>query len=140
MLLGAPDVHFNISYSGDCGIIGISTEHEIGVDIERERPVADVSELTSLCFAEDERVDAEQAFLLAWTRKEACLKALGRGLQIRPDRVRCGCSDAPVTTRLNDAVVHIVSTRIANDLNLACAWRRPTGHRSAGSRLQLVSG
>lgn len=142
MLVGVPGLNFSLSYSGDYGVIGISTEHEIGVDIERERPIADVAELSSLCFADDEQSQAEQAFLVAWTRKEACLKALGRGLQIRPDRVRCGCTDAPAIARLNDAIVHIASTRLQTGHNLAWAWRSTVAasRKPPLSRLRLAKG
>lgn len=141
MLVEEPSLRFSLSYSGDCGLIGISTEFEIGVDLERQREVADATELATLCFASEERAEASRCFVLAWTRKEACLKALGRGLQIRPDRVCCGCSDRLRTVRLNHAVVHVGSAGLATGHHIAWAWREPAAPgRMSRSRPRITRG
>ena len=36
-----------------------------------------------------------RAFLLGWTRKEACMKAAGCGLQVEPSAIETGLSAAP---------------------------------------------
>lgn len=81
-------LHFNCSSSGDTALIAITTAGEIGVDLERHRPLgADLLQMAA-SFAPDERdgiaalvgKEQEQAFFDCWTRKEAVLKALGSGL------------------------------------------------------------
>jgi 4'-phosphopantetheinyl transferase len=82
------DVRFNLSNAGGVGLLGVTLGREIGVDLEPLRDVdwgPDIArqffsehEIRSL-FAFPER-DRSLAFLRAWTRKEAVLKAKGDGL------------------------------------------------------------
>jgi 4'-phosphopantetheinyl transferase len=82
----APD--FNVSHSGAHGLIAISFERRVGVDIEEARPSFDWRELeTSVLHHADKRVidatpEAQHsgAFLACWTAKEALLKAHGEGI------------------------------------------------------------
>jgi len=79
---------FNLSHSGRHAIIGVSHTHEIGVDVEELRPVPDAAAVARgqysarECEAVEALADPDKAsttFLDIWTRKEACLKALGPG-------------------------------------------------------------
>ncbi|WP_250453253.1 4'-phosphopantetheinyl transferase superfamily protein [Caballeronia sp. ATUFL_M2_KS44] len=82
----APD--FNVSHSGAQGLIAISFERRVGVDIEEARPSFDWRELeASVLHHADKRVmdatpDARRsgAFFACWTAKEALLKAHGDGI------------------------------------------------------------
>jgi len=83
------DLRFNLSHSGDIAVVAVATRHEVGVDVELvSRPrspealaprVLSREELAELAVA---GAPAEQrlAFLAAWTRKEAVLKASGTGI------------------------------------------------------------
>lgn len=83
-------VRFNLSHSQAVGLIAISDEAEIGVDIELMRPMPDAEDLARAHLTEAERralaalapARRDRAFLACWTRKEACLKAVGTGLGI----------------------------------------------------------
>lgn len=86
-----PDIHFNISHSADTLLIAISKIGAVGVDIEQARPQRrDFSGLVEKCFAASEidywkeLPDPEKAteFYRFWTRKEAFVKAVGRGLAL----------------------------------------------------------
>lgn len=97
-LADAPRCHFNLSHSEDLALVGIGDRSELGVDIEVLRPVDDAQPLARSHFtaaefdammALDERARAA-AFLRIWTRKEACLKALGTGLSIAPSSFEVG--------------------------------------------------
>ena len=86
---GAPS--FNLSHSGRYALIAISETHEVGADIEEFKPVGDLEALAEHHFTVRERSmwssdgpDGSRlaCFLRGWTRKEACLKALGAGLTI----------------------------------------------------------
>ena len=95
-LASQPDLHFNISHSGEYAVCAISP-YEVGVDIEcfvnrfaegdgRKR----MSSIAKKCFTEKERewflaLQEEQqaeAFALIWTRKEAYAKACGEGIRM----------------------------------------------------------
>lgn len=99
-LAGQTRWRFNLSYAGDTALIGIASGHEIGVDVEALRTIEDADALAAIYFnrdehaayrrSEDDRDDA--AFLRGWTRKEACLKALGVGLQLAPIELDTGLS------------------------------------------------
>ena len=88
---GARAPFFNISHSGRYALIAISHSEEIGVDIEVVRPLHDLEALADRHFSRNERrawrddsfIGAGPLrFLQGWTRKEACLKALGTGLAV----------------------------------------------------------
>lgn len=79
---------FNASHSGERLLIGLGQGADIGVDIECHRPLVDRDGLVRRYFSAAENTvyfclpeaAREQAFFGCWTRKEAFVKALGRGL------------------------------------------------------------
>jgi len=81
-------LHVNWSVSGDLAVLACSRAGPIGVDIELRRPLYNLSALVadffSVCEVEKWQTLAPtahtQAFYIGWTRKEACVKAQGRGL------------------------------------------------------------
>ncbi|WP_034761731.1 4'-phosphopantetheinyl transferase family protein [Rossellomorea vietnamensis] len=80
-------VHFNISYSGDWMLIGMSRS-PIGVDIERIRTIdyRNISRHFSLC--EQHYIHginqsvAEREYFRIWTGKESFVKYMGTGLKM----------------------------------------------------------
>jgi 4'-phosphopantetheinyl transferase len=84
-----PEVFFNVSHSGDAVLIAVA-ERPVGVDVEQPRRGLNARELAQrfYCAEEWEELrrlegnDQDQAFFRCWTRKEAIVKALGRGLQV----------------------------------------------------------
>ena len=68
-----PDVQFNISHSSGAVLVGIS-DQELGVDIERIRPVG---QRTMVRLA---HVTTEEAFFRSWVRREARAKRSGSGV------------------------------------------------------------
>jgi 4'-phosphopantetheinyl transferase len=83
-----PVLHFNVSHSDGLAVFAVG-HTRVGVDVERDRPVADADNLVNRFFSRREcdeyqalsPHDRPAAFLRAWTRKEAVLKAIGRGAQ-----------------------------------------------------------
>lgn len=73
---------FNLSHGGDCIAIALS-DSEIGVDIERLRPLPHADEVPRHVFHPDElrwlarQPHALGAFFRLWTSKESPLKAAG---------------------------------------------------------------
>jgi 4'-phosphopantetheinyl transferase len=84
----AVPLSFNLSHSGELAVVAVGEVSEIGVDVERIRPMPDWEEIAKGIFhqAETEWVRAAvadhraQAFFEVWTAKEAYVKASGRGL------------------------------------------------------------
>jgi len=82
------NVSFNLAYSGDHAILGVTRGVDIGVDLEQVASSEDWRDLAQRFFAPSEVAaiqslpDARQlsAFYTCWTRKEAFVKALGLGL------------------------------------------------------------
>ena len=81
-------LRFNVSHSDRHALLAIADGAEIGADIERVRPLADLDALAERVFSAGER-DAlarlpagrkEEAFFAGWTRKEAYIKAVGEGI------------------------------------------------------------
>jgi 4'-phosphopantetheinyl transferase len=81
-------LRFNLSHSGELGLVAVAAEAEVGIDVEAVRPRADLLGLTrrTLTEAEREAVEAagpggiERAFYRHWVAKEAFVKATGRGV------------------------------------------------------------
>lgn len=82
------NLHFNLAHSHSLVAIALALGREVGVDIEwRERSI-DWPSIAGRIFSEMELCemralsssDQELAFYHGWTRKEAYLKAIGKGL------------------------------------------------------------
>jgi 4'-phosphopantetheinyl transferase len=90
---------FNLSHSGDVALVAIAPDGEIGIDVEVPRALNDALELAARNFTPRECAELDGAppealartFLRCWTRKEACLKAIGSGLSIAPETFEAGC-------------------------------------------------
>jgi 4'-phosphopantetheinyl transferase len=92
-------LQFNLSHSDDWALIGMMRGEPIGVDIECRRPVKDALQLARRHFTPQEQqavqaaaegAERDRVFLRVWTRKEACLKALGLGLRLAPASFEAG--------------------------------------------------
>lgn len=123
-----PAVQFSLSYAGDVALIGIARDQAIGVDVERNRVVDDAADLAALHFDVDEqaayaasrRRGDTGAFLRGWTRKEACLKAIGTGLNLAPSSLHTGL-DGRARVAAGDIALELGSMRIGG---LIAAWAR----------------
>jgi 4'-phosphopantetheinyl transferase len=80
-LPGAPEVKFNLSRSHEMALIAVALGVEVGVDVERLRPLPEYAAIAERFFPPSERgVLDERDFFRRWTRIEAALKARGVGL------------------------------------------------------------
>ncbi len=81
-------IRFNMSHSDELAMVAVSRQRELGVDLERVRPVDEIESIVARSFAPAERLAFERVprparlatFYRYWTLKEACLKACGVGL------------------------------------------------------------
>jgi len=77
-------IYYNVSHSGDWILIAVARS-EIGVDIEFMNPVFDFKDVMPDIFIPGEvafvnELNPVERFFTLWTRKEALVKATGRGL------------------------------------------------------------
>ncbi|HEU5432554.1 MAG TPA: 4'-phosphopantetheinyl transferase superfamily protein [Thermomicrobiales bacterium] len=85
-------LEFNLSHADDVALVVVARGREVGVDIERVRPLPDLDAVAAVMFSPAERDLLAAAppdrrpdlFFKLWTHKEAYLKALGSGLSRRP--------------------------------------------------------
>lgn len=81
----APLLHYNISHAGDLVLLAVA-KTEVGVDVEQLNALFAFQELLDYSFSPAEKVFIETspvphyAFYQLWTRKEAFVKATGRGI------------------------------------------------------------
>lgn len=99
---GEPD--FNISHSGDLVVLAVAGQGSIGIDVEKIRPVdlkdfsRHLPEVTTLQKDYDDDT-ANTLFFDCWTRKEAVLKACGKGLSAPLDQVSLQADSASLYGR-----------------------------------------
>ena len=81
-------IEFNASHSGLYGLIAITLNNKVGVDIQKIKPVIDIKALSNRFFSDEERNELmklaknmqQDAFYLGWVRKESFIKAVGTGV------------------------------------------------------------
>ncbi len=86
--------HFNLSHSGDQLAIAVVQHCSVGIDVEQWKRKADYQALVKRCFAEEEQAywrslpdeHKKSEFYRFWTRKEAFVKATGRGIGLGLDQ------------------------------------------------------
>jgi 4'-phosphopantetheinyl transferase len=97
-----PLPELSISHSGELIAVAVTDGLPVGVDVEQERDVQvdDLARMTLSpgelsAFAEVPAADRDAAFFTIWSRKEALLKATGRGLSIPMTKVTVNAWDQP---------------------------------------------
>ncbi len=83
-------LNFNISHSDELAVATVSRTFELGVDVERLKPIPEALEIAESYFsgleaqwiAEAEGDERSKRFLRCWVIREACVKALGVGLSL----------------------------------------------------------
>jgi len=81
-------LRFNMSHSRGVGLVAVSDAREVGVDVEHVRADFATEEIARRFFSPREvaafnalpNTEQVAAFFRCWTRKEAYIKAIGRGL------------------------------------------------------------
>lgn len=94
MLAGDAEPQFNVSHSGDWGLVAVAP-FAVGVDVEQVREQRALPALQKRFLADGERdligrlsqSRGDAAFFIVWSRKEAYLKAAGFGLAAPLSRV-----------------------------------------------------
>lgn len=128
--------HFNLSHSQGGALIALSAGPEVGVDLEAARDLDDAAVLAARVFTPAEQEEwlrtpeplRSRAFLSGWTRKEACLKAIGSGLSVEPATFEAGLDPCNRMVRMGapgwPAHVEVHSLDLGPDWLGAVAWVR----------------
>lgn len=97
-LLPRCGLHFNLSHAADLLVVAVSRNRRLGVDLEPLPLDATVDSVAGLVFSPAERTALHgshtkercRLFARLWTRKEAFIKADGRGMALRLDHIDVG--------------------------------------------------
>ena len=89
-----PEIRFNLSHSGGHALYAVTYGREVGVDVEVVRPKPKAAALVERFFSTNEKAAFQKlqpheetaAFFAGWTRKEAYVKAVGKGLRFPLDQ------------------------------------------------------
>lgn len=81
-------LNFNLSHSAGLAICAIAKDRDLGIDLEKIVPCADLDDVATRCFPPEEQrmlqilqpPERETTFFRFWTRKEAELKCSGEGI------------------------------------------------------------
>lgn len=81
-------LRFNLSHSGNVALVAVARGRDLGVDVERIGPEAELEQIAPMVLSAGElaewtglpREDRVQGFFNAWSRKEAFIKAVGEGV------------------------------------------------------------
>jgi 4'-phosphopantetheinyl transferase len=93
---GPNALSFTVSHSDGLALYAIARGRQIGVDLERIRPIPGVEDIAARFFSTQENAalltlpapQRQKAFFTCWTRKEAYIKARGEGLSLPLDGFR----------------------------------------------------
>jgi 4'-phosphopantetheinyl transferase len=89
-------LHFNVSHSGDYAVFAFTRDYEVGIDLERIDKNIELEEMALIIFSQaelnyweklhpEEKVDF---FFKVWVKKEAFLKALGKGWLENDEKIK----------------------------------------------------
>lgn len=99
-------ISFNVSHSGNHGLIAVAPRGRLGVDVEERAPRRNLENLIEGVFSPREKAELEsldgcrqlRQFFRFWTIKEALVKAHGKGLSMKvaeleiPEDMRLGAT------------------------------------------------
>jgi len=105
-----PALQFNLAHSGSMVLYALTRGRDLGVDIEKVRPDFGGEALAGRFFAPGEvaalralpESDRTLAFFHGWTRKEAYIKAKGKGLAIPLDEFEVSLGPARLLSTMHE--------------------------------------
>ena len=109
---------FSLTHSRDVALVALSAGTPVGVDVEMVRPLPELEALIEFACTAHEQAELANAadlfartrlFMAFWTRKEAALKATGRGLRVSPRLIETALGPwvVPDPVGAPDKAVHV---------------------------------
>jgi 4'-phosphopantetheinyl transferase len=119
-IAGSAGIDFNMSHSDGLAVFAFTAGCEVGVDVERIRPLPDMQSIADRFFCSEEAAELmslaanqrEHGFYLCWSRKEAYIKAIGDGLSAPLDSFRVTLQPCQPARFIH----------LANDTSASKAW------------------
>jgi len=143
----APDqgLVFNVSHSGDVGLIAFAKDTALGVDVERIRTMAYQDAMAERCFSAGElacwkglpEAHRETAFFSFWSCKEAFVKASGEGIALGLNACVVDLSDRPRMVSVPDRCGKAVDWRLT-EIPAGDAHRAAVCHRGEPRSVQVA--
>jgi 4'-phosphopantetheinyl transferase len=125
-----PEWHFNLSHSVEKMLLAISHKNPVGMDIERIKSRHSIAGLVKKCFAISEQnywfnlpeTAQLKTFYDFWTRKEAVVKGIGRGIALGLNRCEINVNQPNEFLNLPvDEIWYTHSVEISSDYCAAIA-------------------
>ena len=141
-------VHFNLSNSNNIAAYAFSKMKDIGIDIEKIRPIPDMMDIAANNFTEKENVLIAQCdtdsrsdmFYRIWTRKEAVLKAQGVGLLVPLDSVDVSMSiDQKGPTQVNISGENQTAEIWVNEIDCASGYKAALAAHKAFQNITVTN-
>ncbi len=138
---------FNVAHSVGYTLVILARERRVGVDVERVREDLDHDSLARSYFTREERAALEQleeparreGFFACWTRKEAYIKATGRGLSTPLDSFRVSVSPAePAALVWVDGDVTETARWSLHDVPVAPGYAAAAAVEGSSTELRLL--
>jgi 4'-phosphopantetheinyl transferase len=129
----AENLRFNLSHAGDVLLLAVAAGFEVGIDVEISETDKSIIEMARVAFSlrEQEELSSlsspalqRDAFYRCWTRKEACLKACGRGFSLASDSFDVSLAAGEIsvqTVRCNLECWHVLDIELPHPYCAALA-------------------
>jgi 4'-phosphopantetheinyl transferase len=120
----------SISHSGEWVALALTSGEPVGVDVEEVR-AAEVDDLAGIAFSPAElatfaavpAAERRGAFFTYWSRKEAVLKATGKGMSVPMSKLTLTAHDAPPAVVASTATEVSVEGVRMTDLDAGASYR-----------------
>jgi 4'-phosphopantetheinyl transferase len=145
-VLGGGRLQFNLSHSGGMTVYAIGEGLDVGIDVERIRPLRDLHGVARRFFSPAEYADLqsidsarqEAAFFNCWTRKESFIKALGEGMAFPLHRFQVSLRpEEPVRLVAIDGSIDLAQSWSLHDIAPAEGYAAAVAVSAGDCRLEM---
>jgi 4'-phosphopantetheinyl transferase len=143
--LESSPIRFNLAHSDSLALYAISRGRELGVDLERMRPIPELEAIARRFFSAAETdcllslpaTQRQEGFFNCWTRKEAYLKATGDGITVALDKFEVSLRPGEPAALLRDKLnPHEISRWSLGDLKPAPGYAASLVVKGQGAQIR----
>jgi 4'-phosphopantetheinyl transferase len=140
-------LQFNISHSGECVMLILSRQHQVGIDVEIYRNFSDMDQVAKRVMTNEEfdpyiqlaKAQRIDAFYRLWVRKESILKYLGTGFEIEPRRLSVGHMKSNITKASFEGQRFLIHQSMISGIDPPHQWAFAHADGLENSRFRLHS-